>query len=219
MYLGSPQLETAQIVIACGYDLIARAIADTLNEQGLQPAMLSVQDLATASAPQADILILDDATLNPQGFEPSLAEIRDKLPTTRIIIIDSTCSPQRILQASRLGVRGYLYLGDRLRERLKGAVTDVLEGGIYFSPSAAAALAEAEHLAEQVLPRINAYHRQVLSYMAQYWPAGQIANQLGRSTQAIYQVQRYLRTLFDVDSNGALLERAGKWGLIQASAQ
>ncbi|NJO54749.1 MAG: response regulator transcription factor [Bacteroidales bacterium] len=129
---------------------------------------------------------------------------------TRIILIDSICTPQRALQASRRGIAGYLYLGDRLTERLKGAVTDVLEGGTYYSPTAAAALAEAEHLTDRVLPRLNAYHRAVLRGMAQYQPAAQIAAELGRTTQAIYQVQSYLRGLFDVDTNGALLERAAE---------
>ncbi|MFW5696469.1 MAG: hypothetical protein ACOCXR_01645 [Phototrophicaceae bacterium] len=168
---------------------------------------------ATTSS-KSDILILDDAAihLGDSSFQSTDAS------ETRIILIDSTCTPQRALQASRLGVAGYLYLGDRLTERLKGAVTDVLEGGTYYSPTAAAALAEAEHLTNCVLPRLNAYHQAVLRGMAQYQPAAQIAAELGRTTQAIYQVQSYLRSLFDVDTNGALLERAAAWGLIHRSA-
>lgn len=206
------QVEQASVVVICGYDLLARAVHDTLREAGFHVEISPVGTFTTSS--KSDLLILDDAAihLGDNSFQPTgnLAN--------RIILIDSICTPQHVLQASRLGIAGYLYLGDRLTERLKGAVTDVLEGGSYYSPSAAAALAEAEHLTDRVLPRLNAYHQAVLRGMAQYQPAAQIAAELGRTTQAIYQVQSYLRGLFDVDTNGALLERAAAWGLIHRSA-
>ncbi len=206
------QVQQASVAVMCGYDLLARAVQDTLLESGFRVEVMPLGTATTSS--KSDILILDDAAihLGDNSFQPTgnLAN--------RIILIDNICTPQRVLQASRLGVAGYLYLGDRLTERLKGAVTDVLEGGTYYSPTAAAALAEAEHLTDRVLPRLNAYHQAVLRGMAQYQPAAQIAAELGRTTQAIYQVQSYLRSLFDVDTNGALLERAAAWGLIHRSA-
>jgi DNA-binding NarL/FixJ family response regulator len=206
------QVEQASVVVICGYDLLARAVHDTLREAGFRVEISPVGTFTTSS--KSDILILDDAAIN---LGDNSFQLTGNL-ANRIILIDSTCTPQRVLQASRLGVAGYLYLGDRLTERLKGAVTDVLEGSTYYSPTAAAALAEAEHLTNRVLPRLNAYHQAVLSGMAQYQPAAQIAAELGRTTQAIYQVQSYLRGLFDVDTNGALLERAAEWGLIHRSA-
>ena len=69
-----------------------------------------------------------------------------------------------------------------------------------------------------MLPRLTDYHRSVLRGMAQHQPPGKIASDLGRSTQAIYQVQSYLRGLFHVDNNGQLLQRAAEWGLIRRSA-
>jgi DNA-binding NarL/FixJ family response regulator len=205
-------LEQASVAVMCGYDLLARAVHDTLREAGFHVEVIPLGTAVIMSKP--DTLVLDDAAiyLGDNAFQ------HIDFLTTCIILIDSTCTPQRVLQASRLGVAGYLYLGDRLAERLKGAVTDVLEGGIYYSPTAAAVLAEAEHLTDRVLPRLNAYHRAVLRGMARYQPAAQIAAELGRTTQAIYQVQSYLRSLFDVDTNGALLERAAEWGLIHRSA-
>jgi len=206
------QVEQASVVVMCGYDLLARAVHDTLREVGFRVEIMPLGTATTSS--KSDLLILDNAAvqLDNSALQPT------DFSVTRIILIDSICTPQRVLQASRLGIAGYLYLGDRLTERLKGAVTDVLEGGTYYSPSAAATLAEAEHLTDRVLPRLNAYHQAVLRGMAQYQPAAQIAAELGRTTQAIYQVQSYLRGLFDVDTNGALLERAAAWGLIHRSA-
>lgn len=214
MVLGSPKNEEhASVVVMCGYDLLARAVHDTLAEAGFCVEFVNSVAAATPS-PKSDVLILDDAAA---GLSDSLLQMHS-LSTTRHILIDSICTPQRVLRAVRLGAAAYLYLGDHLAERLVGAVIDVLEGGTYYSPTAAAALAEAQYLNNQVLPRINAYHRAVLRRMAQHHPAGQIANDLGRSTQAIYQVQCYLRSLFDVDTNGELLDHAAEWGLTSCSA-
>jgi len=208
----SSRVEQASVAVMCGYDLLAHAVHHLLAEAGFRLEIMPVDE--AGPSPNSDILIMDDAVLS---LNNSLLQY-DSVSGTRHILIDSTCTAQRVLRASRLGIAGYLYLGDRLTERLMGAVLDVLEGGTYYSPTAAAALAEGHYLNNQVLPRLNGYHHAVLRGMAQYQSAGQIASELGRSTQAIYQVQCYLRSLFDVDTNGALLERAAEWGLIGHSA-
>ena len=130
----------------------------------------------------------------------------------------STTRLQRhVRQIAAHNVDGHLYLGDRLCERLKSAVIDVLEGGMYYSPSIAAARATADHLNGRILPRLNAYHREVLRDMARHRTPGQIASRLDRTTHAIYQVQAYLRDLFGVSTNSALVERALAWGVVTSN--
>jgi len=65
------------------------------------PRELGLEPLATTSS-KSDFLILDDAAvqLDNIALQPT------DFSVTRIILIDSTCTPQRVLQASRLGVAG-----------------------------------------------------------------------------------------------------------------
>lgn len=199
-----PQFQHVRIHVVCGYDLVARAVHDTLTEAGWQVQIGATLDAVLDIA--ADLLIVDASVVN---------DARRILPeNTRLIVIDNICTPQHVYQTLGAHIVGYLYLGDRLCGRLKRAVIDVLEGGTYYSPSISAALAEAKHLNARVIPRVNAYHREVLRCMAEHQPAAQIANQLDRTTQAIYQVQSYLRDRFGVQTNGALLARAVAWGII-----
>jgi len=201
----------SHILIACGYDLLARAVSDTLVDAGFSPCGVIWADILEAKHQQVDLLIADETAFERHKGVTRIEIIRRKLPSLPVMVLDSQCQPQRMLQASRLGVRGHLYLGDQLVQRLPQAVLDVLEGGTYYSPTAAAALTSAEHHQSNVLPKLTPYQRDVLRYMAQHWSAGKIAAELGRSTTAIYKVQAYLRELFSVETNGELLDQVTAW--------
>ncbi|NJO83179.1 MAG: response regulator transcription factor [Blastochloris sp.] len=81
-------------------------------------------------------------------------------------------SVQRMIDA---GIHGYLYLGDSLVERLPQAVKDVVAGGRYLSPTAAAALAQIDYYARHIQPRITPFQVEVLRLMSQHWSGGRIA--------------------------------------------
>ncbi len=196
------------VLIVNGSDLLGYAITQSLlplgfrihgSSEGAQPALSS-----------ADLLLLDDF-----ASVPELRSGMGRMP--KVIRLSACITPCWVHQAIHQGAKGYLYLGDTLLERLPQAVRDVLAGGLYLSPSASAALSEYQYFLPYV-QRITAYHRQVIDQMAQYRPAGQIAVRLGRTTQAIYQVQRYLREQFEAETNGALLDRLAALGLIQRPA-
>lgn len=201
-----------QILVVCGYDLIAHAVRDRLaDDSAFQVQAISPTDWAQSDPPPADILILDGAALENSLMD----DYRNRLPNAHILLIDSDSNPFRIQQLCRQGIQGYLYLGDQLCERLSQAVTDIARNRTYFSPTAATAIIEADHLAKFVLPRLNSYRQSVLELMNQNYPATHIAHRLNRTPSAIYQVQVFLRELFEVETNGDLIKRARELGLIR----
>jgi len=117
----------------------------------------------------------------------------------------SHLQPARIDGLIRSGSRGYLYLGDPLVDRLRFIIGDVTAGGIHLSPSASAAYHQFRFTCTETLPRLNPYHQNVLRLMHSGHSPDDIAVQLTRSRNAIYQVQRHLRRLFEVESNTDLL--------------
>ena len=203
------------IYIVCGYDLIFWALQEILTRENYQIHLTSLEDILNIYDFSVELLVFDDAAIPATDFEQTLAVLVKNLPDTHFIIIDSHIRPQRIFYAIELGISSYLYLGDKLSTRLKQAVEDVMQGGTYYSPSIIEALTSARQIAGKTLPRINDYHRQILQGMAAHQSAGEIGRSLGRSAQAIYQVQSYLRGMFNVDTNSELLEIAEKWGVIQ----
>jgi DNA-binding NarL/FixJ family response regulator len=191
-------------------DLTRLAVITALHQAGIDA--ISVEDAPPAPSVIQHIaaLIVDEyAAHGAAGGSLSLS-----IPCSKQILLTSRCDPLYVQRMIERGFSGYLYLGDSLVDRLPQAVKDVAENGMYLSPSAAAALARIEHYEENLQPRLNAYHFEVLSLMAQHWHAGRIAAHLGRTINAIYQVQRYLRNLFEVETTGELLERARTLGLL-----
>lgn len=195
------------IGISCGYDLIEQAVRHILAREGFTITITPIK-LSVSPRSQPDILVVDDGCVRRHHPYTFVSDLRRHLPNTRLILIDTAPSPERLLRAQQAGISGCLCLIDSLVDRLPGAVRDVAAGGRYLSPTAAALLASLENDIHLIQPRLTAYQRDVLHLMARHWSAAKIATQLGRSRDAIYQVQRILRDLFEVSSNSELVERA-----------
>jgi DNA-binding NarL/FixJ family response regulator len=191
-------------------DLTRLAVMTALHQAGINAITIEDVPPSTSIIQHIAVLIMDEyAAQGAEGGSLSLS-----IPCSKQILLSGRCDPLYVQRVIARGFSGYLYLGDSLVDRLPQAVKDVAENGMYLSPSAAAALARIEHYEQNLQPRLNAYHFEVLSLMEQHWHAGRIATHLGRTINAIYQVQRYLRNLFEVETTGELLERARTLGLL-----
>jgi DNA-binding NarL/FixJ family response regulator len=109
-------------------------------------------------------------------------------------------------------VSGYLYLRDRLVSRIPLILEDVLNGSLYLSPSAQAALTSIRYYRSQ---NLTTYQANVLRLMTKHWTANRIASELGRSTAAIYQVQKLLRELFVVETNSELIQKVTTFQILE----
>jgi DNA-binding NarL/FixJ family response regulator len=190
--------------ITVGSDLTALAVQAALRA-ALPSAEIVIDQSQQPGACAA--LILDDYTVHWLTGDSGSR-------TKGCLLLSNHREPHHIQRMIDAGIQGYLFLGDSLVERLPQALRDVLEGGRYLSPTAAAALSRMDDYTRHIKPRITPYQHEVLRLMGQHWSGGRIAAHLGRSTTAIYQVQRFLRDLFEVETNGELLDCAVQLGIL-----
>jgi DNA-binding CsgD family transcriptional regulator len=201
------RLQPSQVVLRIGSDLTLLAVQTALQQSSLNASLkMMCEPLAEDASQYASVIILDDYEFDRQSIHISARPA--------YVLLSNQLDPHHVHRVMTLGFRGYLYLGDSLVERLPQAVRDVAAGGIYLSPSAAAPLIQMDHYVHHIQPRITPYQVEVLRLMSQHWSGGRIAAQLGRSTTAIYQVQRFLRDLFEVETNGELLDSAVQLGIL-----
>jgi DNA-binding NarL/FixJ family response regulator len=85
-----------------------------------------------------DIVLLDLELEKTHGVD-ALRIVRDKSPSSRIIIYTSHDEEERIVQAAKLGVDGYLLKGCP-RKELIGAIYSVCDGGTALEASVASKL-------------------------------------------------------------------------------
>ncbi len=198
-------VRVAVVGVLAQSDLTRLAVITALHQAGIDT--INVED-----APPAHIVVLIVDEYAAQGAAGG--DLPINIPCSKQILLSGRCDPLYVQRVIARGFSGYLYLGDSLVERLPQAVRDVAAGGRYLSPTAAAALASLNHYAQNIQPRITTYQLEVLRLMSQHWSSGRIAVHLGRTTTAIYQVQRFLRDLFEVETNGELLDRVVELGIL-----
>lgn len=148
-------------------------------------------------------LIIVDACLMTDSIAHLLTKLQRESVNVPIVIMSDSCDEVDVWQAIQSGTKGFLCLRDHLVPMLPHIIADLVRGDFYLSPSAQTALATFQFYQNTTL---TSYQQDVLRLMRKHWSAGRIAQDLGRSPAAIYQVQRYLRDLFDAENNGELLE-------------
>lgn len=173
------------VLIITPSDLITTAFQTLLAAQDISTVCINhVSD--TPANYLAQIIFLDDAII---ATSTGLERIQKQYPNSKIVILSLVCEPIHIWNMLEAGVSGYLYLRDRLVSRIPLILEDVLNGSPYLSPSAQAALTSIRYYRSQAL---TDYQADVLRLMTKHWTANRIASELGRSTAAIYQVQKFL---------------------------
>jgi DNA-binding NarL/FixJ family response regulator len=189
------------ILIITPSDIIATAFQTILTAQDIPTSCINNVSDNYAGHHAPNLIFLDDAII---AADTRLERIQKKYPNSKIVIMSIACEPAQIWKMMEAGVRGYLCLHDRLVSRLPLILEDVLNGGLYLSPTAQAALTSIRYYRSQDL---TDYQANVLRLMAKHWTANRIASELGRSTAAIYQVQKLLRETFDAETNSELVEK------------
>lgn len=92
-----------------------------------------------------DVVVLDMEMGECRGVQ-ALEKVRASAPQTKVIVYTAYDNTNRIVEATGLGVQGYL-LKDSGSNDLAKAIVTVAEGGIYFEANVAAKLVKGIHAA------------------------------------------------------------------------
>ncbi len=134
--------QTIRIVIIDDHPVIRYGLKEMLNSEDGFEIIAALEDLdgldALLVSTGPDIVLLDLELEKTDGVD-ALHILRQKSPSSRVIIYTSHDEEERIVQAAELGVDGYLLKGCP-RKELISAIRSVFDGGMALESSVASKL-------------------------------------------------------------------------------
>ena len=134
--------QTIRIVIIDDHPVVRYGLREMLNSVDGFEIVGELEDLdgldALLATTGPDIVLLDLELEKTHGVD-ALRVLREKSPSSRVIIYTSHDEEERIVQAAELGVDGYLLKGCP-RKELISAIRSVFDGGTALESSVASKL-------------------------------------------------------------------------------
>ena len=161
-----------------------------------------------------DVAILDVELVGLNGIEASL-KIAGLSPSTAIVMLATTASPEFIFRALRAGARGYLSREASGLE-LVDAVRTIREGKRYLSPKITATLIGdyiSEHRSPSPLESLTSRERNILQLVVEGGSSAQIADTLSFSPKTVDTYRSRIKQKLGIHDLPALVKFAIQHGI------
>jgi DNA-binding NarL/FixJ family response regulator len=191
-----------------------KAVLERENLEVVGEASDGHEAIRLARSLHPDVAVLDLAMPSLNGLDAA-REIIQSSPKTKTILLTMHTEDQYVIEALRVGVRGYV-LKTQATPDLIQAVQEVYRGTIYLSPGVSRALVEA-YLSKTHLPSdpLTPRERQVLQLVAEGKTTKEVAVVLGVSVKTAESHRTRLMEKLDVHETASLVRYAIRTGLIQ----
>jgi len=141
------------------------------------------EGLAAAERLRPDVVLMDLVMPELDGLA-AMRELRDRLPSTRTIVLTSFLDDDRLMPALRAGAAGYL-LKNAPPAEVARAVRAAHAGEAVLDPVVAARLLEALARDDEPLDRLTPREREVLVLLGRGLPNKRIAQELRLSEKTV----------------------------------
>ncbi len=161
-----------------------------------------------------DVAILDVELAGLNGIEASL-KIAGLSPSTAIVMLATTASPEFIFRALRAGARGYLSREASGLE-LVDAVRTIREGKRYLSPKITATLIGdyiSEHRSPSPLESLTSRERNILQLVVEGSSSAQVADILAFSPKTVDTYRSRIKQKLGIHDLPALVKFAIQHGI------
>ena len=160
-----------------------------------------------------DLLLLDIHLPGMNGVELA-SHVKDRNPTTKIVIVSANFSDELIFQALKNGAIGYI-LKSELKD-LPISMDVVLSGGGVMSPSIAVRVAKSFQKAIPTNPQesLSIREKQILDEISNGVTAKSVAQKLAVSESTIRTHIRSIYEKLQVNSRAKMVKKAGELGLL-----
>ena len=167
------------------------------------------------SAPRPDIILLDLKLGDVDGLS-LVPLLRERAPSTNIVVLTSNDNYRKVLEAIRLGVVSYL-LKDTPVASLRRILREVHEGGSVIDPQLSRFVLKALQGADKKEPGIKILserERQVLELMSEGYVKKEVAEKLQISYSAVALYTSNIYEKLQVPNVAAAVAKAIREGLI-----
>ena len=161
-----------------------------------------------------DVAILDVELVGLNGIEASL-KIAGLSPSTAIVMLATTASPEFIFRALRAGARGYLSR-EASGSELVDAVRTIREGKRYLSPKITATLISdyiSEHRSPSPLESLSSRERNILQLVVEGSSSAQVADILAFSPKTVDTYRSRTKQKLGIHDLPALVKFAIQHGI------
>ena len=160
-----------------------------------------------------DLLLLDIHLPGMNGVELA-SHVKDRNPTTKIVIVSANFSDELIFQALKNGAIGYI-LKSELKD-LPLSMDVVLSGGGVMSPSIAVRVAKSFQKVIPTNPQesLSIREKQILDEISNGATAKSVAQKLAVSESTIRTHIRSIYEKLQVNSRAKMVKKAGELGML-----
>jgi DNA-binding NarL/FixJ family response regulator len=202
-----------RLVIADDHELLREGVKKIFRAAGDMKVVGEAGDLAQTiklvgqHAP--DVVVLD---LSLPGYEglAGLAELRQRFPEQRVVILSMYAEERYALPALKAGARGYITKSMAAEELVK-AVRAVVAGGTYVGARLAALRGQGE--AADAHQALTPREREILALIGAGLQVKQAAAELGISVSSVNTYRNRIFQKLGLHSNAGLIRYALQHGL------
>ena len=131
-------------------EIVHDFVPDLAPDLSFDEATTAAEALRLAARQRHDLILLDISLPDDSGLA-TLARLKEEDPERPVLILSVHREDEYVVHAFRNGADGYLTKSSA-PEELREAVTRILEGDVYISPTVAAALADAATGRHRAMP-------------------------------------------------------------------
>lgn len=205
-----------RIIIADEADLLLLGAETVLGQEHRYRVVgqaRCIDDLRTlVTEQQPDVVILGQWLYNVDLLS-AVEQLQVLQPRLRLIVMGVVVDGMFIHELFTLGIAGYLYQSDDLRECLPQAVDTVMRDRPYLSPTANAEYLFALRSPESIVT-LDDELRQVLRRLAHGEYPAEIAQAMDIDLRRFYWAREKLRQRFSARTNEHMMQRAAVQGFI-----
>ena len=206
-----------RIVLADDHLIVRQGLKALLEREDLEvvgEAADGQEAVRQVQALHPDVAVLDLTMPRLNGLDAARV-LAQQSPRTRVILLTVHTEDHYVLEAIRVGVRGYV-VKTQVTADLVEAIREVVEGAVYLSPRISRAVVEA-YLAgpDGAAEPLTSREREVLQLVAEGQKTREVARALGISVKTAESHRSRIMEKLDIHETAGLVRYAIRRGLIE----